>query len=202
VKNPSDFSCGLVLLAAGASRRMGRPKQLLPIGGRAMIRHVVESLGEAPIAPFVVVLGAGAEDILPTLAGLPIVVVTNPRWEEGMGSSLRAGVASVLNLSPQLQGLIVALADQPGLPAPHLEKLIARYRQGGCSLVATKAGSTRVPPVLFGASWFSHLQTLAGDKGARDLLRQERPDFASVPLATITDLDTPEDYDRFLAAQP
>ncbi|RXK53389.1 nucleotidyltransferase family protein [Oleiharenicola lentus] len=192
------FQCGLVLLAAGASKRMGRPKQLLPVQGLTLVRHVAELVLRAPVSPVVVVVGADAQKIEPALAGLPVQITLNPNWSEGLGSSLRVGVDAALELAPKLQGLIVALADQPGLPPNHLEKLIGRFRQGGCSLVASQTGLNLVPPVLFGAEWFPRLRILTGDSGARDILRENRPDFGRVILPDNTDLDTHEDYERYL----
>ncbi len=194
-----DFKCGLLLLAAGASQRMGRPKQLLPIGGRPLLRHITERVLRSPVGPVVVVLGAQADEIAPILAGLPVHPVINHGWSEGLGSSVRTGVAAALRLAPELEGLIILPADQPDLPAQHLENLIGRFRQGGCSLVASLTGERRVPPVLFGAVWFARLRQLTGDAGARELLREHRLEFATVPLAANTDLDTPEDYYRFIS---
>ena len=177
---------------------MGRTKQLLPIKGHTLVRHVVELVLRAAVSPVVVVLGAEEKNIERSLAGLPVRLAVNPNWSEGIGSSLRVGVESALAYAPGLQALIIALADQPGLPPEHLDALVARYRHGGCTLVASQTGPARVPPVLFGAEWFPRLRTLAGDAGARDLLRENRPDFATVPLADNTDLDTHEDYERYL----
>ena len=202
MSQPDAFKCGLILLAAGASRRMGRPKQLLPVDGRPLLRLVTERALRAPVSPVVVVLGAHAEEIGPVLAGLPVHPVGNPAWSEGLGSSVRTGVEAALQLAPELEGLIILPADQPDLPAVHLENLIARFRQGGCSLVASWTGDRRVPPVLFGPEWFPKLRTLTGDTGARELLRGEDPRLASVPLESNTDLDTPEDYARFTGNKP
>lgn len=176
---------------------MGRAKQLLPIQEKPLLRFVAERVVTAAVSPVVVVLGAEAEKIAPTLDGLPVHLAVNPAWSEGMGSSLRIGVDALLERAPQLDALIVTLGDQPVLPAAHLDQLIARYRHGGCSLVASHNGQRRVPPVLFGRDWFPRLCQLTGDAGAREILREERPDFASVPLEDNTDLDTPEDYARY-----
>lgn len=177
---------------------MGRTKQLLPVKGHTLIRHVAELVLRAPVAPVVVVLGAEEKKIEPSLAGLQVRLAVNPNWSEGIGSSLRVGVEAALDYAPGLQALIIALADQPGLPPDHLEKLITRYRHGGCTLVASQTGPARVPPVLFGAEWFPRLRALTGDSGAREILREKNPAFAFVPLDSNADLDTHEDYERYL----
>jgi molybdenum cofactor cytidylyltransferase len=202
VRTPPDIQCGLVLLAAGESRRMGQPKQLLPIDGRPLLRHVAELVLQAPVDPVVVVLGSGAAQIEPALAGLRVHVAINPDWAQGLGSSLRVGVAAARQRAPALSALIVALADQPTLPPQHLDALIARYRAGGCTAVASLTGDERVPPLLFGRSWFERLGRIDGDTGARALLRNHPEDVATVPLATNADLDTPEDYARYTDGDP
>lgn len=202
MNSPDNFKCGLILLAAGASRRMGRPKQLLPIEGRPMIRHMAELVLRAPVDPVVVVLGAGAAQIEPVLAGLRVHVAINPDWAQGLGSSLRVGVESALRRAPDLSALVIALADQPTLPPGHLAELIARHRAGGCTAVASLTGPERVPPLLFGRPWFARLRRIEGDTGARALLREHLAEVATVPLAANTDLDTPGDYARYTDGEP
>lgn len=194
--------CGLILLAAGASRRMGQPKQLLPIAGQPLVRHVAAQVIRGPVSPVVVVLGAAADQVAPTLSGLPVRVAVNPDWEEGLGSSIRAGLAATLAERPTLDAVIVALADQPGLPAGHLAALVERFRAGGGSIVASQVGTARVPPVLFARDWFPRLQELTGDAGARDLLREHAAATLVVPLPSNDDLDTPEDYARHVGGAP
>lgn len=193
----AEFRCGLVLLAAGGSRRMGQPKQLLPVRDRPLVRHVAEQARCAPVEPFVVVVGAEAERVGAALAGLDVHLAVNSAWAEGLGSSLRVGVESALGLSPDLQALLIVLADQPELPPSHLEQLIARYRRGGCTAVASLVGQDPVPPLLFGREWFPRLRGLSGDSGARALLREHAGEVATVALASNADLDTPEDYARY-----
>ncbi len=173
---------------------MGRPKQLLPIKGKPLVRHTAELVLRAPVKPVVVVLGAEAKKIQPALAGLDIQMAINPAWTEGLGSSLRTGVEAALGHAPGLTALIVALADQPGLPPRHLEQMITRYLAGGCTAVASLTGRDQVPPLLFGREWFPKLCAIEGDLGARALLRDHPADVATVPLESNTDLDTPEDY--------
>lgn len=192
------FSCALILLAAGESRRMGRPKQLLPVGDRPLVRHVTEIARSAPVSPVIVVLGAHAAEIAPSLDGLSVQVVVNTRWPEGMGSSLRAGMQALAARQPQLDGVIVALADQPDFSAAHLASLIAAHRTTGKPIVASVADGVLRPPVFFSAAWFSRLHELHGDTGARALLQAHPAAVATVPLDAPADLDTPADYERFL----
>jgi molybdenum cofactor cytidylyltransferase len=196
------FRCGLILLAAGESRRMGQPKQMLPVGGQPLLRHVVASLLGAPVAPFMVVLGSQAAEIAPVLAGLPVQIVINPEWSEGLGSSIRTGVIALERLAPTLDGLMVALADQPGLTAAHLAALLHRHRETGRSIVASTVANRAMPPAFFSTSWFPHLRTLTGDQGARSLLQAHAAELAHVPLSDGTDLDTPDDYHRFTGLRP
>jgi len=189
--------CGLILLAAGTSARMGRPKQLLPIKGTPLVRRVAEQLIAADIGPIVAVLGAGAMQIKPVLADLPLEIEINPDWGKGMGTSLGFGVRAMLNLFPEMSALIVAMADQPDLPAFHLRGMLDRYAQGNCTIVASTFDSREVPPVLFSAKWFPVLGKLEGDIGARTILRENHGEVATVRLMSNADLDTPADYEKF-----
>lgn len=192
-----NHPCGLVLLAAGASTRMGRPKQLLPVGGRPLVRHAAEAALAAPVSPVVVVLGAHAGETAPVLDGLRTHVVTNDNWRDGMGTSIRAGVRAALRLDPALAAVIIALADQPGVPAKHFSRLITTWREYDRSIVASESDGIAQPPALFTAAWFSRLLALQGDVGARILLMEQRANLALVSLADAADLDTPRDYERF-----
>ncbi|MBI2517235.1 MAG: nucleotidyltransferase family protein [Opitutae bacterium] len=196
-----QFSCALLLLAAGESRRMGRPKQLLPVGGRPLLRHVAEIALAAPVSPVIVVLGAHAKEISPCLAGLAVRVAVNERWAEGMGSSIRTGLHALAAQQSTPDGVIIALADQPDFPATHLASLIETRCATGKPIVASAANGVLRPPVLFAAAWFPRLLELHGDAGARALLQAHPESVAAVPLATSADLDTPADYERFRRGQ-
>lgn len=195
------LQCGLVLLAAGASRRMGRVKQVLPVRGVPLVRHAALAALAAPVAPVVVVLGAHAGEVRAALAGLALHPVVNPDWAEGLGSSVRAGLAAILARAPELAAVILALADQPGVTAAHLRVLVARHREHPGGIVATEVAGVAGPPVVFAARWFARLGEVRGDAGARELLRAEAAAVARVPLVGAADLDTPEDYARYMAAE-
>ena len=195
-------SCGLILLAAGASTRMGRPKQLLPVAGRPLLRHVVEAALTAPVAPVIVVLGANAAEIAPCLDGLPVQVAINPGWAEGMGSSLRIGMQALNSHLPPVDGVIVVLADQPDFSAGHMVRLMETHRATGRPIVVSECGGVRGPPVLFTAKYFPALLALQGDTGARSLLQAHAHEVATVPVATADDLDTPANYAAYLRRHP
>jgi len=199
MSSPANLSCGLVLLAAGASTRMGRPKQLLPMyGNRPLLRHVAESALAGPVSPVIVVLGANATEVAPCLAGLPLQIVINAEWVEGMGASLRCGMEALIATSPSIQSVIVALADQPDLPTGHLARLIETQHNTGQPIVASECEGVRGPPVLFTAKYFRSMRALRGDAGARVLLKTHAEDVTTVPLAATRDLDTPTDYAKYL----
>jgi molybdenum cofactor cytidylyltransferase len=192
-------ACALVLLAAGASRRMGRPKQLLPVAGLPLLRRVAERALAAPVSPVIVVLGAHAAEIAPCLNGLRLRIVINDCWQDGMGSSVRVGMQALLTAgTPAADAVIVALADQPDCSADHFRRLIEARRTTGRTIVASEYEGVRGPPVLFAARYFPELLALQGDTGARPLLQSYAHEVAAVPLSTARDLDTPADYDFFL----
>ena len=132
------------------------------------------------------------------MSGLPVHPVVNHDWKEGMGASLRTGVAETLRLQPGISGVIVALADQPDLDARHLTRILTEQRHSGRSIVAWQSGGVPMPPVYFGAGHFSHLLALPGDAGARQLLRTAGSDLAVVVGESLPDLDTQSDYEKFL----
>jgi len=199
---PEPFRCALLILAAGASTRMGRPKQLLPVDGRPLLRRVVEAGLAVPVSPVIVVLGAGAAEIAPCLAGRPVQIVVHPGWAEGMGSSLRAGMEAITASAPASDFVVVALGDQPDFAASHLARLIETQHTTGRSIVAAEYAGVRGPPVLFAAKHFPALRTLQGDAGARALLQAHAEEVATVSFPKAADLDTPADYTSYLERNP
>jgi molybdenum cofactor cytidylyltransferase len=196
-----DLSCALVLLAAGASSRMGRPKQLLPVNGQPLLRLIAERALTAPVSAVVVVLGAHAAEIAPCLNGLSVKIVVNENWAEGMGSSLQTGVKAISALAPAPRGVVIALGDQPDFSAAHVTHLVEMWRVSQSSIVASEANGVLMPPALFAASHFPELLSLRGDAGARSLFQLHAREVPFVPLAAACDLDTPEDYTDYLVRQ-
>ena len=170
-----------VILAAGASARLGQPKQLVEIGGEMLLDRTVRIAEEAGCWPIVVVLGAEARRVLSRCSLQSVAVLVNPWWQEGMASSLRLGVAAVSTWS----GAVVMTCDQPAVTAEHLRKLTNLG-----SLTASEYGGRRGVPAYFPAANFPALLELTGDVGARELLK----DAAVVELAGgELDIDTAAD---------
>lgn len=190
-----NLRCGVVILAAGASVRMGTPKQLLPIAGQTLLTRIVEAALAAPVWPVIVVLGAHAEEIRPTLARLPVLVVENAAWPEGMASSIREGITTLQQFSRSLDAAIIALCDQPAFSAEVIRQLLAAQRSTGRSMVAARYSDHPGAPALFLRAHFHALAHLTGEQGARALLAAHPDEVAQVDLpALATDLDTIQDY--------
>lgn len=189
------FRFGAVILAAGASTRMGRPKQLLPLDGQPLVVHAAEASLASAAWPVVVVLGANAGAIRPSLAKLPVLIAENPAWAEGMASSIRAGVTTLQQFSRALEGVVVALCDQPAFSAGVIQRLVTAQRTTGASIVAARYGGRNAAPALFLREHFPVLAALTGEEGARHLLNENTSRLATVDLPELAlDLDTPEDY--------
>jgi molybdenum cofactor cytidylyltransferase len=189
------FRFGTVILAAGESARMGTPKQLLAVEGRALVLRAVEAALASAAWPVVVVLGAHAEKIRPLFARLPVLVVENPAWSEGMAASIRAGVTTLRQFSRQLDAAVVALCDQPAFSAGVIAQLVAAQRTTGRSIVAAHYGGRNGAPALFLRDHFETLTHLTGEEGARALLNGSPDRVTAVNLPALAlDLDTPADY--------
>jgi len=151
------------------------------------------------VHPVVVVLGSNAMEIKPTLEGLPVQLVVNENWAEGMGSSIRKGMEAIEALAPGVGGVVIALGDQPDFSAVPIARLLEVRRETGRSIVASRQEGKLMPPVFFSAAHFSALRTLRGDAGARAILQMQRDEVATVEITGLVDLDTPEDYANYLA---
>jgi molybdenum cofactor cytidylyltransferase len=189
-----------IVLAAGGSTRMGRSKALLPLGAATVLSTVVARVLGSGVERLVLVLGHEAEAVragarLPEDARL--VVVVNPGWAEGMASSLRTG----LEASEGAEAVVVALGDQPGLDPLAIDRLRAAWHDGARIAALAHAGRL-VHPVLFDRSLFADLRLLRGNAGARGILKARWEDVVQIEGAPLRDLDTPSDYEAFLAGEP
>ena len=168
---------GLLVLAAGASRRLGRNKQLLTLRGETLVRRATRlGLATRPQAA-VIVLGADAENVYASVRDLPVRRVDCADWELGMGASLRAGLAA---LSVDCAGALIVLCDQPALEASHLDALVAAWRANPRRAAASAYAGRFGVPALLPRAWFAQLDDNVGDRGARDLLTQHREEIVAV----------------------
>jgi molybdenum cofactor cytidylyltransferase len=183
-----------VVLAAGAARRYGALKQLLPWGTGTMLSQVVDTALASGARPVVVVLGSQAEACRSALGDRPVMVVINPAWARGQSSSLQAGLAA---LPGNVMAALFPLADQPQVTVATLDALIERHRASLAPVVWPAYRGQRGTPVLFGRELFPELMRLTQDVGGRALLGSHAAsaERVDVPDAGILlDIDTPQDY--------
>ena len=187
-----------VILAAGESRRMGQPKQMLLVDGQPMLALVVRTVLAAGLDDVVVVLGAAAAEVQQALAGLPVRTVINDAWREGMASSLRAGLALV---SPAAEAVLFVPADLPRLTAQAITAVIDCFASTGKPIVIPTSQGCRGNPVLFARRLFPELLAVQGDQGGRSLFASHQQEIALVEVGDkgiVVDVDTPEQYQSAL----
>jgi molybdenum cofactor cytidylyltransferase len=199
---PGDLQpVGLVMLAAGGSARLGRPKQLLPYGGRSLLRHAAEMAVASVCRPITVVLGAHAAELTGELRDLPVQVVENPYWSEGMGGSLRVGLETLTAISSRMGAVVIALCDQPLLSAGTIDALVRAHRERLRPLVASEYGGVLGAPALFSRALFGELMGLKRGSGAREIIGRRRGEVWGVPFpGGLIDIDTPDDYEQLRAS--
>jgi len=205
-----DFRCAAVLLAAGASTRLGQPKQLIRLDGESLLHRTARLALEAGCSPIYVVLGFEAERMRPELADLTtnanqaVNIVVNENWNEGMGASIRSGMEALRTSAPQPEAVLLLVCDQPRLTAAHLTALLTRHKAAPSGSSETTgshpaitaslyAGRSGVPAV-FSSRLFPALLASQGDRGARDLIRAHTAEVQGIPWPPgELDLDRPED---------
>jgi molybdenum cofactor cytidylyltransferase len=185
-----------IILAAGASTRMGQPKPLLLWRGEPFIRHVARTAVRAGLSPVVIVAGAHTAEMRAAVADLPVLVIHNPDWEAGQSTSVRRGLRA---LPDTIGSAVFLLADQPHIPIELVKALTDQHAQAWAPIVAPLIAERRGNPVLFDRATFADLQSLTGDVGGRAVFAKHP--IAYVPwhdASLLLDVDTPEDYRRLL----
>lgn len=189
----------LILLAAGESRRMGTPKQLLLYKGRSLIRHAATEAIVSNCDPIIVVLGAKSDRISRELDNLPVHITCNSQWQQGMSGSIAKGIQALLAISVDFDAFIVALADQPLITAKTYNLLIERYHQNQVKAVASEYDNTLGVPALFARTLIPELLKLKHQGGAKQLLKQYSNCAFNLDLPEAAiDIDTPTDYQNLL----
>jgi molybdenum cofactor cytidylyltransferase len=179
---------------------MGRPKLLLELSGQPVIRHAVERVIAAGLRPVLVVSGPDQETLARALAGLDVRFAVNPSPESGQGSSVGIGVSA---LPAGTDSVLIALGDQPGVPADVIPALIEGLKVSGKAIAAPRYADGLGNPVLFAASVFPELRALGGDRGARAVIERDPSRLAVVDIGSPMprDIDTPEDYESLSAPE-
>ena len=191
-----------LLLAAGASQRLGQPKQLLQIDGEPLIQRAARALLDGGCAPVRVVLGAAAESCRSALSEFAVQITFNERYHQGMGTSIAVGIEALQQEKTPPEAVVVALCDQPFLDADLIAALIRQHEITNCSIIAADYGEALGPPAFFTAAHFHSLAQLNGDQGASSLFRAHADDTAHIPFPQgRTDIDTAADWRALIAAQ-
>jgi CTP:molybdopterin cytidylyltransferase MocA/xanthine/CO dehydrogenase XdhC/CoxF family maturation factor len=187
---------GIVILAAGGSTRMGEPKQLLDYKGSTLLRRAATVALEAGCGPVAVVIGAGGDRMRAELGGLPVRIVQNDDWSEGLSTSVKAGLAV---LEDSVDAVIFAPCDQPGVDAAMLKGLVAARERSGKGIVVSGYADAWGAPMLVAKRHWPAVRELSGDRGAQRIANAHREDVECVPFPQgLFDIDTPADYEAIL----
>lgn len=194
--------CGIVILAAGASTRLGQPKQLLRYKGKTLIQHAVDTALATGFHPIVVVTGAQSDLLHKELDGKNVFLPENKDWQEGMASSIRCGIETAQAYHPSLDALIFTVCDQPFVTADVFIALVEKQKETGLPIVASTYGDTVGVPALFCKSVFPDLLALQGEMGAKKVIQNAREQVAGVAFEKgAIDIDTPADWERWLSGK-
>jgi len=189
----------ILLLAAGASSRMGQPKQLLPWGDQTLIEHQIQILLKTD-NPVNVVIGSNSDLVLPVIEKYAVNIVINTDWESGMGSSISFGIRQINQLFPQAEGVLITLLDQPLLTTSYFEKMLGAYQPSSQQIFVSRStsGWTGVP-VLFDKCYFKELTELGNDEGAKKIFKRHEKSIIFLEGGELLeDMDTPETYQHLL----
>ena len=194
-------SFGLIILAAGGSQRFGRLKQLVKIGDKTLLEHTIQVAENSKVDHIVVVLGHQSDHILPILNQTRIQVVENIHWENGMASSIHAGLQSLIERNEDMEGLIIMVCDQPYVNTELLNELILQHETSRLPIVASMYNNIYGVPAFFHSSLFDELLNLEGDKGAQGIIKRNQTFLTAVEFPEgELDIDTVEDYEKFMNA--
>jgi molybdenum cofactor cytidylyltransferase len=189
---------GIIILAAGGSSRMGKPKQLLSVNGQPLLLHVVDHALSTSAQQVMVVLGSQPDLHADLLESYPVDIVINYTWEKGIGNSIKTGVRSLLNRHKQLDGILLMVSDQPVITYEYLLTLMNTFKDSDKSIIASSYSNTLGVPAIFAKDHFDQLMELEDSQGAKTLMIKHNEKVLTIdcPQGAI-DLDTPEDYHRF-----
>jgi molybdenum cofactor cytidylyltransferase len=189
--------CGIIILAAGSSSRMGKPKQLLEFDGMTLLTRVSKMASQSKLYPVIAVLGANADLIQAHLDVSGLDIVLNENWEEGMASSLRKGLQAMNEMYSHVDAVIILVGDQPYISNQHIEQLIDSQKKSGLPISACSYAGIMGTPALFHKTIFPELMLLEGDIGAKKIIEKRKQDVATVFFDKgVIDIDTIDDYEK------
>ncbi|MEP1097687.1 MAG: nucleotidyltransferase family protein [Cyclobacteriaceae bacterium] len=187
-------STGLIILAAGTSSRLGRPKQLLEYKGRPLLQHAIDIAVQFEWEASVLVLGANAAQIEEKINPKSLDLIMNENWKEGIASSIRSGLSYLLEKRPDLQHVLFLLSDQPYLSIEVVRELLTKHEKT-LAITACKYQDQIGVPVVFSKDFFEELRHLEGDQGAKKIVMKNMDVVSTVPFdGGEVDVDTDEDY--------
>ncbi|WP_231424853.1 MULTISPECIES: NTP transferase domain-containing protein [Pedobacter] len=193
------MSTAIIILAAGNSSRMGKPKQLLNYNGQTFLDIVITESAKTTFYPIIVVLGAYAAEIKQSIADKGIFYVVNENWESGMSSSISFGLQSALNIDPEIENVILTVADQVHISSEIFEALNSTHQFTNKSIVTCAYSKTTGSPSLFNKKYFEELLNLTGETGAKPVIKQYITDTATIPFELgKVDIDTETDYKKLI----
>lgn len=187
----------IILLAAGASSRMGSSKALLPWDGTTLIESQIKKLSEIG-QEVMVVLGAAPEQLIPIISNLNVNYIINVNWSKGMSTSIAFGVDYLIKNHPSSDAVLIASIDQPLINLNHFNQLIIQYKKGAQQIIVSESTKGwRGIPTVFDASYFEELSKLSGDNGAKSVVKLYSEKVSSVFGADLLiDMDTQEIYEQ------
>jgi len=187
---------GIIILAAGASSRMGQPKQQLVYEQKTLLQRSVDTALSVLQAIVLVVLGANAEAIKTDIADQPVQIIDNIYWETGMSSSIKAAINALINY-PDVDDALLMLCDQPFVDVALLKQLISHRSQTHDYIIACQYGDTLGVPALFSKYYFDELLALDGQEGAKKVLMKHKQNVITIPFEKGNiDIDTPADFNK------
>ena len=189
----------VIILAAGAARRMKQAKMLLPFEHSTILQTILARARDIEPDTICVVTGFYHKEILQIIHDEQVHFIFNEQWEEGMSGSIKKGLSYLVQQNPELQSVLIMVADQPYITSALLKEMITLQEQGQKGIIAASYAGIHGTPVLFRKNYFSSLENLVGDKGARSILQHYPDDLVTVgfPLGEI-DIDTEEDYKKIV----
>jgi len=185
-----------IILAAGPSSRLGRPKQLVEVDGQSLIERAFDTASGAGCEPVLVVTGANNQQVVSRIRKCGAKIVRNLDWKQGLGSSIRAGIERLLKSDPQISAVLLMVCDQPLVEAQHLRHLVDVRRRTTKSIVCSRYADTVGVPAVFGREFFGDLMQL-GEHGAKQLLLSHPDQSAQISLPEAElDIDEEADIER------